>query len=57
MKTVRFEEKQKTAEKDEIQGEREREQMLDLLIHVASSVTEYQTKSQGHLGMDRPLWT
>ena len=57
MKTVRFVEKPKTVEKDEIQGEREREQMLDLLIHVASSVTEYQTNSQGHLGMDHPLRT
>ena len=36
---------------------RERGQMLDLLIHVASSVTEYQTNSQGHLGRDRPLRT
>ena len=41
----------------EIEGAREQGLMLDLLIHVASSVTEYQTNSQGHLGMDHPLRT
>ena len=44
--------KRKTAKRKV--NSRAAEQMWDLLIHVAFSVTEYKTKShQGHLGMHR----
>ena len=51
---------QKTKNKTETEKQQRKvnsraaEQMWDLLIHVAFSVTEYKTKShQGHLGMHR----